>query len=357
MSVARPSDHVVGWQDSGVIVSRIDASDLLSTTDSVTAIIVSVGTIVVAAAAAWRVWLAPRLRERRQRPPDSASRDSAAAALNAAFAGRAEIKAFPRSDPRLVPASGTATLVVDEAIRARADTLRPSLADEGRNELHAVLVGQPAWHGDPYTWEYETVDFATILALRDAGSSFPPIITANALVCCAAKGLVYLLRRNSTVATYPNCWHIMGGNFMAAGQHRLHDGEDLGRTASRELSEEMGIHLTIPAQIERVGAFEFSANGTRDFAQLTYLGLDLDPSVADRVKSSEEGGVAAMTLTELADALLASDDGWAPTGQLQVLLWLALGAPTVGTKARFDAAEARRIYERWHAERPARRPG
>ncbi|HXC76773.1 MAG TPA: NUDIX domain-containing protein [Candidatus Acidoferrum sp.] len=269
--------------------------------------------------------------------------------LNVAFAGAAEVIAFPRSEPRLLIASGGFAFEVDEPVRLRADAMRHDMDVGGRNETHAVMVGDPTWLGDPCIWIYQTVDFATITALRDTGTRFPPIITANVIACCAEKGLVYLLDRSNSVATYPNRWHIVGGNLTARGEERIHDREDLAHAASRELSEEMGVHVPIPKGIERVVALERSGDGSRDFVQLTYLGLNLDATVADRIKFSDEGSIAAMTLNELADALLNWPDRWVPSGRMQVLLWLAMGAPTFGCVGGFERVEARRIYECWRA--------
>jgi hypothetical protein len=345
-----------GWHYSHVSVSLAGASGLVSSADGITELIVSIGTIVVFSAAIWRKWLGPRLKKRRRRQLDSGIRETAAAELNSVFAGAAEIKGFPQSEPRLSAASDDLAIVLDEPIRRKARAIRPRLEKAGRNELHAVMAGDATWRGDPFVWTYQTIDYATISALREANIRFPPIITANVLVCCAEKGLVYLLRRSEDVDTYPNSWHIMGGNYTAEGVHRLHDREDLAHTASRELSEEMGIHVAIPKGIERVATMELSDDGTRDFVQLTYLGLNLEATLAERIRHSEEGGVSAMTLSGLADALLTSGDSWVPTGRMQVLLWLALGAPTTGAEASFDRADARRIYERWRAAHPAGQP-
>jgi hypothetical protein len=316
--------------------------------------------IVSASAISGIVWRGVVIYRRRRQDRVSrgttgpgADRDEIVEVLNEVFAGTAEIKGFPTADPQLQRDPERPDYPVDERVSREADRIRPALDRVHRNEPHGLLVVDPAWQDGAYLLPYQIADYATICVLREAGASLPPIITANAVLCCPANNEIYLLRRDAGVDTYPRHLHIFGGNLTAEGK-RFHD-DSLRAAAVRELLEETSLSLSIPDDTYRVAALELSPDHTRDFFQLTYLAVAISPALAEDIRGHEEGHVLTKSLAELEEALLRTDETWVPSAKMHLLLWLALGAPTSGDRAHFDPRKAHGVYELWRQTIATRR--
>jgi len=291
---------------------------------------------------------------RRQRARAGAQRDARQAdarlAINARLAPDVEIRGFPGSDPDVQPAR-PAEYCLPRAVSAAASAVRES-GTLTVNEPHALVAADPADRDPSFALSYRVADYAAILALRDRGVPFPPIITANVLACCARRDTIFVLRRSDDVATHPGSLTIAGGNYKAPPAHD-NDGGSLRRTAERELAEEMGLRVRIPDDCVRVSARQGMSGGTEQFWQLNFLGVDIDPADADLAGSSSEGHVLPLSMKKLAAALLDPAEKWVPAGRAAVLLWLALGAPMAGGSRGFDPTKARRVFDAWVASTPA----
>lgn len=273
----------------------------------------------------------------------NSSGDSAAQAsenwiarVNALFSGEVQIICQPSREPTL-HLEGEYQLTAQQMEEAAKQ--RTALKAEGRpNDMHAILVEEPAWQAATVHMRIRTIDYAGIVALRKEGLH-PAVLSSCALVLSQEMGQILLHRRATNVATYPSCLHIIGGGYMPPSHHGRDDGDSLRSTAEREVLEETKLALPPAATPPMILAREV----TTGFIQLVFLGFDVPASAVARLKGNWEGHVEAIPYEHLPELL--QESGWVPSGKAHVLAWLALGAPGAGGKPRFGNLSPNHLFD------------
>lgn len=263
--------------------------------------------------------------------------------LNSFHPDKAELIRIVEEDPQT---ENVGSFPVDEILAKEiANAPKPN-----RNEMHGILADEPRWQDDPVVLRYVTARYKTIEALRRRNVR-PKVLSACALVCNAASAEIVLHRRASSPeksGKYPDALHVFGGNFRAGGDEEP-DGT-LGWAVQRELEEES--HVPAGSWLSDLNCVRvLSRETSTGFIQLTYLGIDFSPDRVGRMKSTPEGRPVRIQFSKLEQRLIDPDEKWVHSGQLLVLLWLALGAPVARADGlppahRFDPKQARRSYRR-----------
>ncbi|MFG1294370.1 NUDIX hydrolase [Xanthobacter variabilis] len=196
---------------------------------------------------------------------------------------------------------------------------------------------------------YSTV-YSRIVAARQAGEK-PPIISCGAIVFDPERSRVLLMRRSAFVATYKNCFHILGGNYEPADDIHHHDDisrEPLLYAALREVREETCLQFQEDSTMYR--NVIVSQEETTGFIQYVIAGIAVSDKNIEDVKRSGEGEVDWYSLSELATLITgenvrSANARWVPSGLMILAAWLAMGAPNQYGR-RPIATEARETYRK-----------
>lgn len=310
---------------------------------SVLGVIVAVGSVIAAWEAILRSirWLKGLLPGPKPRMSISDQEwDGLRAKLNPMFDGRAELVSWNSAEPVMecLGEFPTAPDIEGEVQRARQQL--------SSNRTHGLLHSSSKLDQNPAKLIYETAEYALIRALRGRGER-PKVISANAILCCSALGLVGVhFRKRRVVDTMQNRMHFVGGGYNEGPDPGPHDRGSLLRTVEREIYEEVGVQTRLPREALSLLSFETPTG----FFQVSFLGVDVPadqfPS-GDRQLASDEGpeGVfRAFSIARLGD-LLAQEDEWVESGRMVYLAWLALGAPTT-TGKKFPESDVKSAYAR-----------
>jgi hypothetical protein len=254
----------------------------------------------------------------------------------------------------------TASLAVDGKTEALARNEREAIhARAVADEPHALLSDEQVnWPDEVIALRCESAPFSVITALRKQKRAVPYILSAGALVCCAERGVVYLHRRSGPPATeyFSLHLHTFGGHFHASASSAVVYDLNLHETAKREVREQLHHNdLMIPEGIPALLSFEHGRDVPKGYLQYYYLGINLPAAADDVVQYNQrlhppvEGAIERLAFPgQLEDRLLDEDEAWVPSGKMQVLAWLAMGAPVFGeAPGAFDTAEAKRIFKNW----------
>lgn len=221
------------------------------------------------------------------------------------------------------------------AIRDAVERKRAALGVASPNDPHALVTNRVAWGDDPLQFTLQPIDYAELCVLRETGSrQVPPrVLSANALIVCAARRTIMLHRRSDTSATYPGCLHTVGGGYWPPGvDGREGDGLSLRHTVEREVHEETRVTIGVKESTPVLALEEIQTG----FIQMAFLGCTIDEEACRRVEGNQEGHVIWVGFDELEKRLL-NDDDWVPTAKASVLAWLAMAAPGAGDRPRFGA--------------------
>lgn len=238
--------------------------------------------------------------------------------LNEAFAGEVKIFCQTSLAPRL-DILGEYELFgsQEEGMQRRREFLRRT----GRpNEMHAIVIGEPDWLEIPIRLRVRTIDYAGILALRDAGEC-PQVLSANAVIFSCKLRQILAQRRTSTGDAYYAHLHTFGGAYMPRFAQSENDGRDLRATIAREVKEETKLILPIDAAPPIICAKEIATG----FIQLVYLGFNMSVDNFEAAIGNWEGHIETIRYVDLPVALKNPD--WVPSGKAHVLAWLALNGP------------------------------
>jgi nucleoside phosphorylase/8-oxo-dGTP pyrophosphatase MutT (NUDIX family) len=267
--------------------------------------------------------------------------------LNAAFAGKAEIAAILRNEPLLehvgrYPVPPNSQIEIDRIANKIVNEKGPS--GSRSNEYHAILSENPIYHDGGVLFRFYREDYATLRALEITLGNIPSLY-AGALVCCSETEQIFLHKRSDKVDKYKNCLHTMSGNFSPAGPKTGAYNSDTGTkdTARREIFEEMNVPIEVSASSNPLMLIREIETGRW---LLLYHGSDIPKSETANIKGSGEGEVVSVHFDKLIDTL-NPERGWAPSGQLHVLTWLALGAVTFGEGPGFDRKRAHKHINQW----------
>lgn len=214
--------------------------------------------------------------------------------------------------------------------------------DAKKRETIAVYVST-IWDDNPVVLRARPTDYAAVCALDEMGQR-PPILSGAALLYCRETDELILHRRSKTLSRdYPECLHTYGGAYNPPGSHIQDDHRSLVRTAQRETNEECGIAFEI-SNLPKLLLGEETKIG---FVHLALLGVGIPKSALDaairlRLINKKEGDITRLKAADLLHRLHDSD--WVPAGKVQVLAWLALGAPIGQHRVRFGEASGQEVF-------------
>jgi ADP-ribose pyrophosphatase YjhB (NUDIX family) len=265
---------------------------------------------------------------------------SAADRLNAAATGQARLEGLMVDGMPLPEREDHAVdreldWLADSTIAARAAAVRSNSSLS--NKSHGLLIGKLSLVAEGAPLRFARTDFAVICAAREFGKR-PPILSAGGIVFCPTDRTVLLQRRGEHVATYPQSWHLLGGNYEPAIEHNDADdqyNEPLLRTAVREIDEESHLR-TLNTRRAFVSCAEETMTG---FVQFMLVGVAISKARKSEVYGSREGAARFLSLEEIVTTFTRppSADGvggrWVPSGALHLAAWLAMGAPDQNRQA------------------------
>ncbi|MES2103155.1 MAG: NUDIX hydrolase [Pseudomonadota bacterium] len=265
--------------------------------------------------------------------PDAGHQENCLDRLNAHF--KSEVRLFSFSDT-LPQLEVTGALALPPELQQSAARHRDILKNMRRpNELHAILAepgttgasgATPDYKNMPPSLQFQTLDFAGICALREHGRK-PAIVSACAVLVCVESREIILHRRSANAATAPGRLHTIGGAYLppsgcnsSGNGSNAGDSGGLADTVLREIAEETGLHLQMPA-LPTILCSQELATG---FLQFVFLGIPVPASQLVHLRGSWEGSIVRLAFDDMRKAL--ADPGWVPSGKAHVLAWLALGA-------------------------------
>ncbi len=261
--------------------------------------------------------------------------------LNAHF--KTEVRLFSFSDT-LPELEVTGALALPPELPQSAARHRDILENMRRpNELHAILTAAgttPDYKNMPRSLQVKTLDFAGICAMREHGHK-PAIVSACAVLVCAENQEIILHRRSADAATAPGQLHTIGGAYLPpSGSNSSNAGDSggLADTVLREIAEETGLHLQMPA-LPTILCSQELATG---FIQFVFLGIPVPASLSAHLRGNWEGSIVRLGFDDMRRAL--ANPGWVPSGKAHVLAWLALGAPGIHASQTFGGLGAAELF-------------
>lgn len=243
--------------------------------------------------------------------------------------------------------------LADQRLRAAARAHKPK-----DNKPHGLAADGDFKQPNVSIVRFVQTDYATVLAAWDLGYR-PPVLSGNAIAFCPTTREVLIQVRSPTAKTYPNCLHVLGGNYEPALPHRDNDDLSLQRASLREVWEESqllradgGASVVLVSQETRTG-----------FVRFTYAGLSIPSTELGQLAGGREGPVvwaSFKALQEYATTGLFEQKPlkMVPSGALDLLLWLRMGAPDERrqTPASNEALATYHVLKRLLPGRLARNP-
>lgn len=220
---------------------------------------------------------------------------------------------------------------LDETVEVvRREKLKEIRRKHKHNDVHAIVVSDD-FHTSDESAEIrvKTCDFAGVLALRNFGEK-PSILSVSAVIVCDQTDEIILHRRSSSVDTYPDALHTIGGSYIPPMATKV--STDRGGVISaiqREALEEGQISVDVDSKPSMIFSRELSTG----FFQVVFLGLKTSKDNLERMCGNWEGTAIRVKLSKI-DSILSSDD-WVPSGKAHLLAWLAHGSPGVSSKRKF----------------------
>lgn len=235
--------------------------------------------------------------------------------LNRHFQPELEVLGFFRLAPE-IHVSGAYRLPPALAAAA-ADQARALQAGSRPDETHLILQAAPDLRTARPRLHAQTISYAEICALRQAGGR-PALLSSGALIDCPQSASLLLQRRAATLATHPGHLHIVGGACQplldrSGGRCRL----ELGLL--REVEEETGIRPELPMPLRYALLHEKSTG----FVQFALPGLQFSPAQMQNARGNWEGSLFQAGYDDL--PRLLREPAWVPSGKAQMLIWLGLG--------------------------------
>lgn len=254
--------------------------------------------------------------------------------INALFGERTMLLTPLAAEPRLVPLGDFAA---PPDLTTRIAHWREVLRSPGRyNETQAILAGELDLSAPTVAIPYRTLDYATARAMREAGGA-PPVLSVGTIAVCPARRTLYVHRRAKGAQPAPAMLHSFSGGYRMGP-----DGPEWGAIAEglREFGEETGLGVfTLDPAFPPPHLALFRDN---DYGALEtcLLGVTLTPAQVDRLSPTTEGEACEIAFDALPSSLMNGQDPWTEGGKLEVLTWLALGAPPCGAETRFGGKSA-----------------
>lgn len=229
------------------------------------------------------------------------------------------------------------TLALDDEAQTLAEDFRRTLAV---NDAVAVVDRPVAWDARPLQLPAARTDYAAVCALSRLGPR-PTMLSANVLLLCVATRQLVLHRRSAMSRDFAGLLHSFGGVFQppVAGV-RGGDGASLWHTARREIAEEIGVAIDPALRVPLLLGQELNVG----FVNLCALGVPIDAEALARARGNHEGAIECIGFDALPQRLAPAD--WAEAGRVQLLAWLARGAPAGGAALRFDGLSGPQLFDR-----------
>lgn len=254
--------------------------------------------------------------------------------INALFGERTMLLTPLVAEPRLV---SLGAFVPPPGLRPRIAHWRQVLSSPGRyNEPEAILAGALDLSAAAIVIPYQTLDYATARAMREAGDA-PPVLSVGTVAVCPARRTLYVHCRAKGAQPAPAMLHSFSGGYRMGP-----DGPERGAIAEglREFGEETGLGaVTLDPAFPppRLALFRDNDYGA---LETCLLGVTLTPEQVDRLLPTTEGEAYEIAFDALPISLTDGVDPWTEGGKLEVLTWLALGAPPCATETRFGGISA-----------------
>lgn len=254
--------------------------------------------------------------------------------INALFGARTMLLTPLAAEPRLIPLGD---FVPPPALGPRIEYWRQVLSGPGRyNEPEAILAGALDLTAAVIVIPYRTLDYATARALREAGEA-PPVLSVGTVAVCPARRTLYVHRRAKGAQPAPAMLHSFSGGYRMGPE-----GPERGVIAEglREFGEETGLGtVTLDPAFPppRLALFRDNDYGA---LETCLLGVTLTPAQVDRLSPTPEGEAHEIAFDDLPGSLVDGADPWTEGGKLEVLTWLALGAPPCAASERFAGMTA-----------------
>jgi|GEM_PF-1848555 len=213
------------------------------------------------------------------------------------------------------------------------------------NDPHAIVVEQTNWNDIPLNIDYWATDYCVVAAMHKFDMK-PKILSANAVLVCPETEQLVLHRRNPKSRTYgedingKSYIHTIGGAFMPSRKDlQTGDLSGLRITATREISEEIQIGLTVPENITCL----FLDETWTGFIQYLILGIEIRDKQLNSIKDNWEGKHFLVKFDDL-EKLYRSNEPWVPTARIAILAWLAKNAPGGGFNPKFSGKSAHEMF-------------
>ncbi|WP_162800593.1 NUDIX hydrolase [Acidibrevibacterium fodinaquatile] len=261
--------------------------------------------------------------------------------INEKFAGQAKIIHMLKSEPTL---KRKGSLSLSEEERYASDLIKNSIENLFEPVTKYGVLSQSSLSNnkdESSVLEYYDTNYAEICAKRRTAlkkksiDDLPKVISACVVLFSKQKKTLYVHRRGERSVTYPGHLHTYGGHFKPAPEWGAHDIDSLLMTAVHQLQEEAGLHVS-PLQKVPLMVSEETPTG---FVQLVLLGVDIGEM--GFVGPQLEGEAEGISFADLEGKLKPAN--WVPSGLMQILVWLALGAP--GTDEKDWKQKPKDIFE------------
>jgi len=255
------------------------------------------------------------------------------------FGTSIKVKIYPIFSPPVLHRLGSYKLDPDQKSRSKKfariqqQKMRP-------NDPCAVLIKEPDWEDNPLYFNYHTLFYSDLLALRENNIK-PIIISANGLVFSEEDRCLLIHRRSHESDEFPHTLHTFGGAFMPTDIGERGDISGLKECVIREIHEETGLSVTIPNNTPIAIIDEFAV----DYVQVTFLGINVTFEQLKDLRNNWEGTITKIHFDHLLKRLNNFHE-WTNTGWVDVVLWLALDTPNSLKPISFAGKSAKNLVER-----------
>lgn len=208
------------------------------------------------------------------------------------------------------------------------------------NDAVAIVIRPIAWSDRPILIRVAQADYAAVCALDTLGRR-PTMLSANALLYCPETREIVVHRRSDASRDYAGLLHTFGGGYQPPiNKGRDYDHLSLPRAARRETDEESGISF----DILKLPPMLIGEEPKIGFVHMALLGVRISKETLLAARGNHEGSITRIGIDELPRRLAEPD--WAAAGRVQVLSWLALGAPIGQRRIRFGQESGQQIFNR-----------
>jgi hypothetical protein len=257
--------------------------------------------------------------------------------INALFGDRTMLLTPLMGEPELIHCG---TFEAPRKLHAQIDYWREYFSQDGRyNEQQGILSGPLDLSNPAIAIPFQTLDFATAKAIREAGNA-PPVLSVGTVAVCPARRSLYVHRRDDGAEANPSMLHSFSGGY------RVRNGPGRGVIAEglREFAEETGLGtfgLDPAYPPPRLALFRDNDYGA---LETCLLGVTLTPAEVDRLAPTAEGQAFEVAFDALPNSIRDGNDPWTEGGKLEVLTWLAMGAPPCPAETLFSGMSASQLF-------------